>query len=361
MMGWTVFGYFLKRYLVTIGQVLGIIILIAYLVDFTEFARRAGGWPDYTFEKGLYLSAMRMPFIAMLIWPFVALIAGLVTLMGLNRRYELVVLRGAGVSAWQFLQPICLGALLVGVVAVAVVNPLASRSLEAVRDIEFAFRGYVQTSDELTIPWLVETSPEGSTIIGAARTARRGLLLGDATFLRIDADGVPIERYDARTAVLEQGAWQLENVRRTAAGTDTELLETASIPSTLDADFIEHRLADPEVIPVFELPANMEKARRMGLPTNRFAMHYHSLLALPALMVAMTLIAAAASLRFARMGQSAAMVAGGVLSGFLLYVAIITFTAFGNVGFMPPWLAAWTPVAVASFLGVTFLLHREDG
>lgn len=361
MIGFTAFGYLLRSYLKTVAGVVGTILVIAYLVDFTEFARRAGAWPDYTFAKGLYLSAMRMPLIAMLAWPFIALIAGILTLVSLNRRYELVVLRAAGVSAWQFLLPVCTGALLVGGLAVAILNPIAARSLDAVREIEVAFRGFAPQGDELAVPWLIESSRDGDMIIGATRTARRGLLLGDATFIRLDPEGRLIERFDARSATLERGYWNLEDVRRSVKGEETTRLASARIPSNVDPAFIENRLTEPEAIPVYDLPSNIRQARRLGMPTNRFSMHFHSLLALPALMVAMTLIAANASLRFARMGSSSALVTGGILAGFLLYVALITFTAFGNIGFLPPVMAAWTPVVAAFFLGVTFLLHREDG
>lgn len=361
MIGGTVFRYFLRRYLLTLVQVVGTILVIAFLVDFTEFARRAGSTAEYTFAKGLYLSAMRMPMIAMLIWPFVALIAGILTLVSLNRRYELVVLRAAGVSAWQFLLPICTGALLVGTLAVTVVNPLAANALETVREIEVTFRGWKSSGDELRVPWLMDNSDEGEMIIGATRTARRGLLLGDATFLRFDTEGNLTERYDARSATLVRGGWQLEDVRRSARSQEASFAPSLHLPSSLDPAFLENRLVDPEVIPVYDLPSNIEQARRMGLQTDRFSMHFHSLLALPALMVAMTLIAATTTLRFARAGQSASLLIGGVSAGFALYVALVTFTAFGNVGFMSAPLAAWTPVVAAFLFAITSLLHREDG
>jgi lipopolysaccharide export system permease protein len=82
---------------------------------------------------------------------------------------------------------------------------------------------------------------------------------------------------------------------------------------------------------------------------------------LPALLVAMALIAATVSMRFARMGQSATIILGGVLAGFLLYVVSVLVKAFGSAGIVPPVVAAWVPVLVAGFFGVTFLLYKEDG
>ena len=66
-------------------------------------------------------------------------------------------------------------------------------------------------------------------------------------------------------------------------------------------------------------------------------------------------------MRFARLGQSAPMILGGVLAGFLLYVVSVLVKAFGSSGLIPPIVAAWFPVVVAAFFGVTFLLHKEDG
>lgn len=362
MIASTMSRYLFRRYMTMILQVLAAIVIIAYLVDFTEFARRAGAWEEYTVVKGLYLSAMRMPMIVMLVWPFVALLAAIGVLMSLNRRYELVVARSVGVSAWQFLAPLCLASLLTGIVSVTVLNPIAAWSLAAVEEIESTFRGWSpDTSDELRVPWFSQSTPDGMTIIGASRTARRGLLLGDAVFLQIDNDGNLVERYDARTATLEDGRWKLDDVHKVTRDRQKESMDSAEIPSELRPEYIQERLSQPQAIPVYELPGMIKVARALGLQPNRFAMQFHSLIALPMLMVAMTLIAATVSLRFVRTGQSASVILGGILAGFLLYVALVVFTAFGNVGFIPPVLAAWVPVVVAMFLGVTLLLHREDG
>ena len=105
----------------------------------------------------------------------------------------------------------------------------------------------------------------------------------------------------------------------------------------------------------------MRAAWSFGLNANNFGMQFHSLIALPMLLVAMTLIAATVSMRFARMGQSVTMILSGVLAGFLLYVVSVLVKAFGTAGIVPPVVAAWIPVVVAMFFGVTFLLYREDG
>ncbi|MDZ7823343.1 MAG: LptF/LptG family permease [Ahrensia sp.] len=105
----------------------------------------------------------------------------------------------------------------------------------------------------------------------------------------------------------------------------------------------------------------MENARIFGVETSAFEMQYYSLLSLPGLMVAMTLIGATVSLRFVRFGVSPAMVLGGIIAGFVLYVLVKVTSSFGGAGIISPIIAAWLPVLVSGLFGVVFLLHREDG
>ena len=119
--------------------------------------------------------------------PFVILFSSMSTLVVLNRKYELVVARSAGISAWQFLTPLCAGSLLIGIVMILVVNPFSSYALTKVQELEFALglqRGSVGTIERP--PWIRQRTDEGVTIIGAKRVARRGMLLGGATFVRFD-------------------------------------------------------------------------------------------------------------------------------------------------------------------------------
>lgn len=362
MIGRTLFGYFLNRHLMMTIQFIVGVTLISFLVDFTEFSRRTASLKGYTVSLALLASALRVPLILQIALPFTILFAGIATLSTLNRRYELVVARAAGVSAWQFLAPLCLASLMIGVFATAVFNPIAARSLAMADEIEAGFHGSASGGRKTTkVPWLRQQTEDGITFIGAARFAKRGLLLSDATFLELGQDGRIMRRVDARRAELASGNWNLKDAIVIREGQTPRPQERMRIKSNLVPAYVEEQFASPELIPFYELPRKIAASRSFGLSGNAFATHFHSLLALPALLVAMTLIAATVSMRFARMGQSATIILGGILAGFLLYVVSVLVKAFGNAGFVPPVAAAWIPVLVASFFGVTFLLYKEDG
>jgi lipopolysaccharide export system permease protein len=362
MIGVTLGRYFLMRYVVIATWIFLGVLALVFIIDFTELSSRTSGLATFTFGSALAVSAYRVPMIMMQTVPFVALFAAMATLTSLNRRYELVIARSAGISAWQFLIPPCLGALLFGILAVGVLNPIAAYGFAKSETMETNLRSGVSNEvSAFSAPWIRQTTASGDTIIGARAVLSQGLELADAVFLTIDSGGEIVLRRDAKRAYLRDGYWELTDVRRLVPGGKAESLDTDRVETDLKPEFIQERLARPETIPFFELPSKIEVARSFGLRANAFAMHFHSLLALPALLVAMTLIAATVSMRFTRMGQSVTMILGGVLAGFLLYVVSVLVRAFGNAGLVPPSVAAWAPVVVAMFFGVTFLLYKEDG
>jgi lipopolysaccharide export system permease protein len=361
-MGWTLGRYFFFRYVViTAWFFLGIFALV-FLIDFTELTGRTARLPGFTYLIGLSISAFRAPMIMLQTVPFIGLFSAMATLVSLNRKYELVIARSAGISAWQFLLPACLGALLFGVLAVGILNPIAAYGFSRSEQIESQLRsGTSNVVSADTAPWIRQKTSSGDTIIGARAILAQGLEMADASFFVLDADGDIVERKNAKHAYLRDGYWDLQDVRIFRDGVGSEKRERDRVPTNLKPEFVQERLARPETIPFYELPAKIEVARSFGLRANAFAMQFDSLIALPFLLVAMTLIAATVSMRFARMGQSATMILGGVLAGFLLYVVTVLVKAFGVAGFVPTVIAAWVPVVVSMFFGVTFLLYKEDG
>ena len=361
-MGWTLRRYFFVRYLgITVWIFLGLFALV-FLIDFTELTGRITGLPGFTYQTGLAISALRVPMIMLQTVPFVGLFSAMATLVSLNRRYELVIARSAGISAWQFLLPCCVGALLFGVLAIGVLNPLAAHGFSRSEQIESTLRsGKSNAVSADTAPWIRQKTASGDTIIGARAILNQGLEMADASFFLLDPQGDIIERKDARRAFLRDGYWELQDVKVISNSGSSTTEASDRVATDLKPEFVQERLARPETIPFYDLPNKIEVARSFGLRANAFAMQFDSLVALPFLLVAMTLIAATVSMRFARMGQSATMILGGVLAGFLLYVVSVLVKAFGVAGFVPTAVAAWFPVVVAMFFGVTFLLYKEDG
>ncbi|RUX55991.1 LptF/LptG family permease, partial [Mesorhizobium sp. M7A.F.Ca.CA.002.09.1.1] len=219
-MGWTLGRYFFFRYVtITIWFFIGLLALV-FLIDFTELSGRTTGLPGFTYGTAVAISGLRMPMIMLQTVPFVGLFSAMATLVSLNRRYELVIARSAGVSAWQFLLPCCIGALLFGVLSVGVINPLAAHAFSWSEQIETQLRsGKSNTVSADAAPWIRQKTSSGDTIIGARAILNQGLEMADVVFFILDPQGNIVERKDAARAFLRDGYWELQDVKTFQNGT----------------------------------------------------------------------------------------------------------------------------------------------
>jgi len=55
------------------------------------------------------------------------------------------------------------------------------------------------------------------------------------------------------------------------------------------------------------------------------------------------------------------MVAGGIVTGFVLFLLTDVVLAFGISEIIPVPLAAWAPAGASLLIGIAVLLHLEDG
>ncbi len=354
--------YIGRKYLIAFGINFIVLIALIFMVDFGENARRFSTVPGYSASVMAFLTVLKIPELIQVTIPFVILIASMSTLMGLNRKYELVIARASGLSAWQFLTPLLICNLFIGILSVTALNPLGAYTAKLGTEVaaEVGFGGGLRASSD-NAPWLRQITDEGSAIIGGRSSTENGSVLNDVTILRFNEDNTVKDRVDADKATLTEGFWVLDNARITASNQPVVTQTQMRITTNLQAEFIEETFASPDSVSFFELPSKIDAANSFGLKANTYAMKLHQLIALPALLVAMTLIAAMVSLTFVRFGQSLYSILGGILCGFLLYVVSELITAFGEAGSVPPIVAAWVPVIVASTIGTTVLLHKEDG
>ncbi|WP_174801197.1 LPS export ABC transporter permease LptG [Martelella limonii] len=348
--------YFFMRYLITVGWFLFGVVSIIYLIDFSEVVGNISESAGQNLFDALIITALRLPYILQQTIPFIALFSAMVTLIALNRRHELVVARAAGISVWQFIMPFVIGSALLGASAVLALNPLASWSQKKALGLEA-----VGGKQDQVVPWLRQITDGQDTIIGGRGIAENGTELIDAVVIYFNDQNGIAKRQDAERAVLSEGWWTLHNVTQTELGELSTHMDEVRVKTNLEQDFVQQHLAQPDLVSFFALPRQIALAKQFQTSTSALETQYNYLLSLPFLLVAMTLIAATVCLKFSRFAQSPTVILGGILCGFLLYVSSVLVKAFGSSGTLSPLLAAWIPVVVAMALGLTILLHQEDG
>ncbi|MDA0675345.1 MAG: LPS export ABC transporter permease LptG [Proteobacteria bacterium] len=340
-------------------------LFLIYIFDTVELMRRAVLRPDIPMSAIVEMAFFKLPHMGQQAFPFAALCGATLVFWRLTRSHELVVTRAAGISAWQFLLPVLVVAFLLGAVRVAITNPFASTMLARFERLEAnLFHGqYSALAISENGLWLRQAGAEGPSVIYASSIVQQAnaVELGSVTvFLYAGKDRFN-GRISAHRAALEDGFWHLYDVWVYEPELPARHEREMWLETDLTLNRIQESFASPETMSFWALPAFIKTLEQAGFSALRHRLHLHSLLAAPALMCAMVLIAATFTLRDARRGGTIFVVTAGLLSGFLLYFMSDVVYALGLSDSIPPTLAAWAPSGIATLLGVSMLFHLEDG
>ena len=355
--------YLGRRFLVSIGVVLFVLVCVVLLFEMVELMRRASGKDDTTLGLLVQMAFLKLPLMTQKILPFAALFGGMYAFARLTRSHELVVARAAGVSVWQFLMPALVIALAVGIFTATVFNPLSSAMVARYEQLESKF--LLGRPSLLALSpsglWLRQADSGGQSVIHAAGVSQEGMELEDVTVFTFEDGDRFVGRIDARSARLGEGYWELSDALITGPDRPAVFEETARVETTLTASQIQESFAAPETLSFWALPRFIEMLQAAGFSAVRHRLHWNTVAAGPVLLCAMVLIAATFALRVTRRGRTSLLIAGGVLAGFALYFLSDVVYALGLSGAIPVALAAWTPAGVTALLGMAMLFHLEDG
>jgi len=362
-----------RRFLLSSITMLTTLTLLVSLFDFIELLRRAATRPDASFALVASIAGLRMPFLSIQIMPFAILLGGILAFWRLTRSSELIVARATGVSAWGFLLGPIVVALTFGCLAIAAISPVSSAMLSRAERLGATFlrAGGGVTALAGGRLWLRqadrELEPGGVAIISGRPTvllsSRRNLdfSIEDVTIWRLSANDRALQRISVPRAQLLPGRWVLENAVLFGADRLPMPATTLTIVTDLTPDRIEDSFASPDTLSFWALPGFIAILEQAGFSAIRHRLQFQSLLALPALSVAMALLAAGFSMRPSRQGGVARMLGAGVAAGFALFVLDKVTAEFGESGALPVWLAAWAPCIAGLLLAMGLLLHLEDG
>lgn len=359
----TLSRYIARRFVASIGIVFLVVIGVAFLIDIINLGDRAASREGTDFGVVLAMALLRLPYLAQKVLPFAVLFGTMLTYIWLTRTNELIVTRAAGVSAWQFLLPSLLLALLMGGFVIAVFSPLSSAMISRYERMEAE---YLRGQDSLLSVspgglWLREGDASGQFVIHAGHVAGSGARLDDVIIFAFEGQDRFVERIDARTAELGDGYWELDDVLVTRPDMSAEAYGRMRLPTELTVHRIQDSFASPETMSFWALPAFIQTMEEAGFSALRHRIHWHSILAIPMLLAAMVLVAATFSLRLTRRGRMGLFGLAGLASGFLLYFVSDVSLALGMSGSLPAVLAAWAPATIFAMLGSAMLFHLEDG
>jgi len=361
--------YLARRFLFSVLLVGAIFAGILTLFDMVEQIRRHSSNPAVGLVEVIQLSALNLPASLYEILPLVVMLGAIACFMTLARSSELVVIRAAGRSALRALVSPVITAVILGFLALVVLNPLiaaiAQRSEQFTRQLTQGQDAAVMTVSSEGI-WLRQGDAEGQTVIHASTARQGGTLLEGVTYLAFDRSGQPVMRIEAAQARLLTGVWELTDLKRwplQAENPERDAVREAQahLPTDLSSTWIRESFSSPDAISIWKLRPFIKDLEKAGFNGQRHRVWLQRELALPLTLAAMVLLAAGFTMRHSRGGGTGKMVLLAILAGFGMFFLRNFAQVLGENGQISVALAAWAPPTVAIMAAIGLLLHLEDG
>ncbi len=308
--------------------------------------------------SGLMIYAFtRAPGVAAEFVAISTLLAALLMLTDITRRSELVAIWSTGISQFGVLLALVPSALIIG----GFQFWLSDRAVPAAAPqlYEWGIGDYspakLNVSDGDPI-WL----RSGRDILYAKSSNKDATRLDDIKIFRRDAQGILLEQIVASRATLVRGRWRLKDaVVFYNNDQPPSRLGDMVYSGTVRPAAVGKRSGNPDQMSIADLNLFVNNAGFGIRPAYVYSTWLHKRLTLVVSAALMILIAVPLAHRFRRGGGLGALFAVGVVMGFAFFVFDGISLTMGELGFLPPWLAAWTPVLVFASISGTIAFRQE--
>ena len=350
--------YVLARFLWVLFLVLGSVLLLSVVVDYTEHSDKvARNHPPASVLFGYYRCFLIS--VGVQVVPFAVLLAALIALGILSKNNEDTAFRASGVSLYRLGAPILVAAAWAAGAVFAIgeyVLPFANlretryRNIIYGRPVDYGVRTPAERN------WYYAS--DGRIWHREESDPSRGMLVLPAVF-EFGPDFGLRRRDFAADASWNGSAWVFHRGWSRTFGGPTETsyrtFDEESLPGDAPRAFaIEPRTA--EQMRFRELARHVRHLKSSGSATGELETALHAKLSRPAMIPLMALLALPFAFRIGKRGALAGIGVGLAL-GMGLLIAAAFFTKLGDVGALPALLAAWSPNVLAA-TGTVYLLLR---
>lgn len=359
----TIDKYIAFNFLKYFFGVLVAICFVIFIFDFLELTR-------LTSDKGIgistvmLMSAQRMVIYLQRLLGVIILIASVLAFSNFAKSSEIVVFRSVGLPSWRFIAPAAVMALLLGFIYVGVVNPITSRITSSYKKLETQYikNNSSNMSVSKTGLWIMQSDKTDSTsILHAKRVSPATQEVLDVTFYLLDESGDFLSRIDSDSAVLKDGYWDIKNAYVSDDKKLSAFQESYILPTSITFDRIQDSLIPPESLSFWQLQSFINMAEDSGLSVVKHKVYFQKLSIMPVFFMAMVFLGAVFSLSPARFTKAYKKYGLVMLTGFSMFFLGDIFSALAMSGAISVVLAIATPSVIALMIAVFFMLYFEEG
>ena len=356
------FRYFALRFAGWICLSLFGLVSIISLLQTIELVRRVSvltrSVPDINYVG---MAALNIPNVMHMILPFAVLTGAILCFSSWNRSNEFIAVRGLGQSIWATLGPALFASFMVGMGFITVVNPIGavtSLAYEAKMAEIFGTDKNDLAVSESGI-WIRDNLPDNRLIFrGETLDADTSRILNLIIYEFNETSNLR-RVIKADSSQLTENGWMVENAVSWQNNGSEKILGNIILPTGLGALNLQRSSLSPRAMSIFQLPYFILSLDHAGIPATAHRMHLYQLLALPLMMIGITMLAARATLTNSLRGSRSRLFIRGVVLATIIFIFTHFMQVMGASLRVPTIVAAWTP-AFAVFLIGAIILARGD-
>jgi len=346
---------FLARCAITVAGLTGLLLVFDLLANADAVVGNAGR----AIAPILSYIALRLPEIAVLVMPLAILIASLAAFAQMAASQEMVAMRAAGMSIYRPIGIFLVGAALIAVGHFWLADRLVPETSGRLRYwAEQDYRGMPPSEAPRSVPaWFAA----GRSLIHVGGSSVDGEILRDLTVVIRDAEGMLEDYFTASSARYIADDWAFFDVERPASGSmEVGRVERETVDLPITPARFSRLSGTPTELTFLELLGLSRSETLEARPDFFYAFWVHRKLAQPLGALVMVLIAAPVGLQVARRNTLLLATFAAIGAGFMFFVTERLLLAFGENGYLPAAVAAWTPAILFSVLAAWVLLELEN-
>lgn len=359
----TFWQYLNRRFLVSLLFTIVILSGVILFIDTLELLRK-------TYEKKIEINILirliiyKLPLLIQMILPFALLVSTTICYFNLSKNSELIAARAAGISAWNFTVPAIISSFLLGIFIVTIFNPIVALTLEKQKNLEniHLFDNDSKMFFSESGIWIKDIyNGKLDKIIYAKSLYDRGKFLSEVSVFIAGENFDFIERIEADTATIEDNKILLTDATIYNIGKSSKFFRKTELRSHIIIDHLQENISIPEIISFWNLPNFIEKISNAGFSSIMHKLYFYSLISMPFLLSAVTMIAISFSFSMPRNGKTSFIAFISIIIGFLVYFFIKIISAFALSGSITPFVAINAPIFICFLVSTSAILHYEDG
>lgn len=355
--------YILKSFALWNGLVLLILSMTTLLFSLVELIRRSQTHAFIKFSQLFKIALLQLPSVLDQLSPLILLFSTIILLWTLQKRSEIIVMRSLGYSIWSIVFPMILGVFIYSVAYFFLLNSFVAST----KNIHAHYQDKVfrKTENLSSVSksglWLRHKKQEDGYSIIHVNHINSPNIFGHSVIYDFNRFGQFIKRYDVKQIDIQDKKWTLKSPLLTESNDIQKPVDDFSWNINLTLKKIKQTFQSPASLSFWQLPKFIKLIEKTGLSGTEHLLYFYNLLMKPFLFVSMILIGAVSAFASVRKRNSFVFILFGILSGFSFHFLHQVFHALGEALKIPLVFSSLIPTCISLLIGLTLLLHLEEG